>query len=55
MKLPAAHWLWLIVLAAVLFGVSGCATDEPENASVRPWNTPQSWEGGMPAMGQQHQ
>jgi hypothetical protein len=55
MKRLAAHWLWLIVLAAVLFGVSGCATGEPENASVRPWNTPQSWESGMPAMGQQHQ
>jgi hypothetical protein len=43
------------MLGAVLAGVSGCASTEPENDSVRPWNTPQSWEGGMPMMNQQHQ
>ena len=51
----AIHWLWLFVLGAVLFGVGGCATNEPENASVRPWNTPQGWEGGMPIINQQHE
>jgi len=55
MKCRAAHWLWLLVLGAVLFGVSGCTTNEPENASVRPWNAPQSWEGGMPMVDQQHE
>jgi hypothetical protein len=54
-KRPAARWLLLFLLGAVLLGVSGCATNEPENDSVRPWNTPQSWEGTMPMMGQQHQ
>jgi hypothetical protein len=55
MKCRAAHWLWLLVLGAVLSGVSGCTTSEPENASVRPWNTPQGWESGSPMMNQQHQ
>ena len=55
MKCRAAHWLWLLLLCAMFFGVSGCATNEPENSSVRPWNTPQGWEGGMPMMNQQHQ
>ncbi len=50
MKCSAAHWLWLLVLGAVLFGVSGCTTNEPENASARPWNTPQGWEAGSPMM-----
>jgi hypothetical protein len=39
----------------MLVGVSGCATNEPENDSVRPWNTPQDWEGTLPMMNQQHQ
>jgi hypothetical protein len=55
MKCRAVHWLWLLLLCATLFGVSGCATNEPGNSSVRPWNTPQGWEGGMPMMNQQHQ
>jgi len=45
----------LLLLGAVLVGVSGCATDDPENNSVRPWNTPQGWESGMPMLNQQHQ
>ncbi|MGO9477027.1 MAG: hypothetical protein ACLQAH_13025 [Limisphaerales bacterium] len=55
MKRPAARWLLLLLLGALLVGVSGCETTEPENDSVRPWNTPQSWEGSMPMMNQQHQ
>jgi hypothetical protein len=48
-------WLWLLALSAILAGLSGCATSEPDNASVRPWNTPQSWENGMSGMmNQQH-
>jgi hypothetical protein len=54
-KRPAARWLLLFLLGAVLLGVSGCATNEPENDSVRPWNTPQGWEGGLPMLNQQHQ
>lgn len=45
----------LLALSAILAGMTGCATSEPENASVRPWNTPQSWENGMSGMmNQQH-
>jgi hypothetical protein len=53
MKRCAVHSLWLLVLGAMLCGISGCTTNEPENASVRPWNTPQGWESGMPMMNQQ--
>jgi hypothetical protein len=56
-KIRAGKIFLLLVLGAILIGVSGCTTDEPANASVRPWNTPQGWEsgGGMPMMNQQHE
>jgi hypothetical protein len=55
MKRRAVHWLLLLVLTALLASLSGCAT-EPENASVRPWNTPQGWEGGaLGGMNYQHE
>ena len=38
--------LLLVLLGAAL---SGCATSEPDNESVRPWNAPKSWENGLPA------
>jgi hypothetical protein len=53
MKVRAAQWILLFALGAILAGVTGCETNEPDNDSVRPWNTPQSWEGGMPMMNQQ--
>jgi hypothetical protein len=56
MKCSAARWFLLLLLGGMLVVVSGCETNEPENDSVRPWNTPQGWEGsGMPMMNQQHQ
>jgi hypothetical protein len=43
-----ARWaLLLLVLAA--FAGGGCVTSEPENASERPWSTPQGWETGLPS------
>jgi hypothetical protein len=42
-----AWFLLLITLAAI--GLSGCATAESENVSERPWNTPKSWENGLPS------
>jgi hypothetical protein len=56
MKSRAVNWLLLLALGAVLAGMSGCATGEPDNASVRPWNTPQNWENGVSGiMNTQHQ
>ncbi len=48
--------LWLVVLLlAVGWGGFGCATaDEPENASSKPWNSPEGWQNGsLPGMMQQ--
>ena len=55
MKLRAGKILFLLALVAILTSVSGCQTDDPSNASVRPWNTPQGWEGGLPIQNQQHE
>jgi len=40
----------LLVCGLVIFGFNGCATgsDDGDNASVRPWNAPKNWEGGLP-------
>jgi len=48
-------WFLLLFLGVVLVGVNGCETSEPSNASVRPWNAPQSWEGNSPMMNQQRE
>ena len=40
----------LLGLLAFLGFVAGCASVESDNASVRPWNTPQGWENGMGGM-----
>lgn len=44
---PRMAFLLLVFLAAL--GLTGCATADSDNASVRPWNTPKSWENGMPS------
>ncbi len=46
MKFCAVHLILFLALAALALTVSGCATDDPENMSVRPWNSPQGWENG---------
>ena len=40
-----AVFLAILGLAAVLVG--GCKSDD--ELSARPWNTPKSWENGLPA------
>lgn len=40
--------LLLCLLALILLGASGCASTDPDNASVRPWNSPNGWENGVP-------
>jgi hypothetical protein len=51
----AAKWFLLLSLGVLLAGFTGCSTSEPQNASVRPWNAPQSWEGGLPIDMGQHE
>lgn len=34
-------------------GFSGCATTDDENLTERPWNTPKTWETGIPQSMQQ--
>ena len=46
--------LLLFFLGIVLASVTGCQSDDPENISVKPWNAPKGWEGGMPIDTQQH-
>ena len=44
---PAAGFLFLLLLTGLTL-LPGCATNEPDNMSVRPWNSPQGWENGLP-------
>ena len=47
MKFRAVNCLLFLLLAAVVLVISGCASDDPENASVRQWNSPAGWENGL--------
>ena len=51
MRGPWSNWRWVYCLLLVLagFAMAGCATTESENASERPWSTPQNWEHGLPS------
>ena len=42
------RWILLLLLAAASLALSSCATEDPENASARPWNQPRGWESGYP-------
>lgn len=41
--------LLLLLFALLVLGASGCASKEPDNASVRPWDSPMGWENGIPS------
>jgi len=49
-RLRFSQSTWFCCLLLLLSGVllSGCASTEPENESVRPWNSPIGWENGLP-------
>jgi hypothetical protein len=49
MKRFRVSYLLLAVFALALLGASGCASTEPDNASVRPWDSPMGWENGIPS------
>ena len=38
----------ILAVAAALLGGSGCKTAESENTSSRPWNSPTTWQNGLP-------
>ena len=50
MKSHTAYILLFLAVAVLALAVTGCATQDPDNASVRPWNAPQSWENGYGGM-----
>jgi hypothetical protein len=41
--------LLFLCLAITGLLVGGCSTTDSDNASVRPWNSPKSWENGLPS------
>ena len=44
---PRGLFLLLLLVAAAT--LSGCATTDSDELSARPWNTPKSWENGLPS------
>jgi hypothetical protein len=50
-----AKFFLLLACGVILAGVSGCSSEEPQNASIRPWNAPQSWENSLPIDMGQHE
>jgi hypothetical protein len=49
MKKFVYTFLRVLALAATAGLLAGCATDDPDNLSSVPWNTPKGWEGPMPS------
>ena len=41
-------WALLLLLLGIL-AITGCASTESDNLSARPWNSPKSWENGLPS------
>jgi hypothetical protein len=54
MKTCTARFLLLLALGMVWVSVSGCQTDDPENVSVRPWNSPTGYDNTLPMDNGQH-
>jgi hypothetical protein len=48
MKRLCSSFLLLVLFGLMVLGAAGCASTDPENASVRPWNAPEGWENGIP-------
>jgi hypothetical protein len=56
MKRRAAKTFLFLALLAVAGLFAGCASTDPDNASVRPWNAPTDWQqgGALGGMDTQH-
>ena len=49
LRSPFARYALLLLAFAGVLLASGCvSSNDPSNASSRPWNTRQSWETGLP-------
>lgn len=48
-RIRCGRWCQALLAAAAILFIAGCSTTEPDNMSERPWNTPKSWENGLPA------
>ena len=51
MRNLVGHWRWALLLLLLLgaMGWGGCATTaDDENASQRPWNTPEGFDNSIP-------
>lgn len=55
MKIRGVNLILLLALLAMIASFCGCSSVDSDNASVRPWNSPQSWENGLGGMDQQRQ
>jgi hypothetical protein len=54
MQALTARLLLLLAMSMVWVCVSGCQTDDPENVSVRPWNSPTGYDSTLPLDNGQH-
>jgi hypothetical protein len=43
------RFISILLLGCATFLLTGCATNDPENLSERPWNAPKNWEHGLPS------
>jgi outer membrane protein assembly factor BamE (lipoprotein component of BamABCDE complex) len=46
---PRPLFLFLLLLMLMVAALAGCSTTDSENASERPWDSPKSWENGLPS------
>jgi hypothetical protein len=48
-SLASPRAIFLLLLTLTVLALAGCSTTDSENASERPWNSPKSWENGLPS------
>jgi hypothetical protein len=49
-SLPFNRFVWMaLALCLGCLLLPGCGTPDTANKSDRPWNTPRSWEHGLPS------
>ena len=51
MTVLVKNWRFALILSLVVgsLGLTGCATTDTDNVSEMPWNTPKTWETGLPS------